>query len=125
MEPISITITGVSLADLTGKIVLLAREMYAQQTPAQPVQQPVQTQAVAPAAPAAPVQQPAAPSAPTQAPQFTLAQIQTATAPLMDAGKQAELAALLTQFSITALTQLPEARYGEFATALRQLGAKL
>ena len=130
MEPYSITITGVNLADLTGKLVALAQGMYAQQQAVQ--QQVTQQQAPAPVQPQAPAQpvQPqapaAAPTAPTAVPPaYTLAQLQTASGPLIDAGKNAELQALLAQFGISALTGLPEEQYGAFATALRQLGAKL
>ena len=141
MEPYSITITGVNLADLANKAIAIARDLYVQtQQPAPQPEAPAASQPVQPQAPVAPAQpvQPQAPVAPAQPvapaapaapiavqPQYTLAQLQTATAPLMDAGKQAELQALLAQFGISALTGLPEVRYGEFATALRQLGAKL
>lgn len=87
-----------------------------QQTqPAQPVQPPVQ-QAIA--------QQPAA-SVPTATHVYTLEQLAVAATPLIDAGRQHELVALLAQFGVQALTQLPKERYGEFATALRGLGAKI
>jgi hypothetical protein len=48
-----------------------------------------------------------------------------AASQLMDAGKQQDLLGLLAQFGVQALTQLPKERYGEFATTLRQMGAKL
>lgn len=63
---------------------------------------------------------------PTSAPEYTMEQLAVAATPLMDAGKQAELTQLLKQhFGVDALTQLPKERYGEFATALRQMGAKV
>jgi len=43
----------------------------------------------------------------------------------MDSGRTNELMALLGQFGIQALTQLPQEQYGNFATSLRALGAKL
>lgn len=44
---------------------------------------------------------------------------------MMDTGKQQELLALLGRFGVQALNFLPKEHYGEFATALRGLGAKL
>ena len=74
----------------------------------------------------APAPAPAPAPVPTTAPQaYTLAQLQTACAPLLDAGRQQELVALLQSFGVQAMTQLPPAQYGAFATALRGLGAKL
>lgn len=65
-------------------------------------------------------------TAPVAQPQtYTIEQIQTACAPLMDAGKQQELIGLLAQFGVQALPQLPKEQYGAFATALRGLGAKI
>lgn len=94
------------------------------------VQSVIPTQNVQTAAPVVPVQQ-AAPinpiqTAPVAQPQtYTIEQIQTACAPLMDAGKQQELVGLLAQFGVQALPQLPKEQYGAFATALRGLGAKI
>ncbi len=91
-------------------------------TPATPSPQAVNTPApptpsVTPPAPAA------APTAPT--PNYTLEQLAAACTPLLDAGRREELAGLLAQFGVVALPQLPKEKYGEFATALRQLGAKI
>lgn len=83
-----------------------------------PVQAPVV--ATAPAASPMPVQ------APISAPHtYTIEQIQAACAPLMDAGKQAELVGLLAQFGVQSLPQLTADQFGAFATALRGLGAKI
>lgn len=72
-------------------------------------------------APIKPVQ-----TAPVAQPQtYTIEQIQTACAPLMDAGKQQELVGLLAQFGVQSLPQLPKEQYGAFATALRGLGANI
>ena len=59
------------------------------------------------------------------APTFSMEDLARAASQLMDAGKQQDLLGLLAQFGVQALTQLPPERYGEFATALRQMGAKL
>lgn len=83
----------------------------------------------------------AAPPAPTQAqtqapppavplataPTYSLEQLAQAGADLLtrDPAKGQAAQALLQQFGISAVTQLPKERYGEFATALRGLGANI
>jgi len=89
---------------------------------------PVQPPAAVPVVPqAAPVQQPAPVPVPTTGgtPTYTLEQLSVAATPIMDAGRQQELVALLNQFGVQALTQLPKEQYGAFATALRGLGARI
>lgn len=112
-------------------------------TPAQQQAAPVVPVAAAPTAPTFPnaptMAPPAAPvttyTAPTATPvnpvpvaappAFAMEDLARAASQLMDAGKQQDLLGLLAQFGVQALTQLPKERYGEFATALRQMGAKL
>ena len=112
-------------------------------TPAQQQAAPVVPVAAAPTAPTFPnaptMAPPAAPvttyTAPTAtpvnpapvaaAPAFAMEDLARAASQLMDAGKQQDLLGLLAQFGVQALTQLPKERYGEFATALRQMGARL
>ena len=70
------------------------------------------------------------PSAPTQeassaAVSYSLDDLARAGADLLDQGKQAELPALLARFGITSLPDLPKERYGEFATAMREMGARI
>lgn len=92
-----------------------------QSTPTVPVQQPIPVQQTAPAINSTPIQ-----FAPVAQPcTYTVEQIQTACAPLMDAGKQQELVNLLAQFGVQSLPQLPKEQFGAFATALRGLGAKI
>ncbi len=81
----------------------------------------------APIAVAPPVVQGTAPtvSAPATPQAFTFDMLQTAAAGLAASGKQAAIAQLLAEFGIPALSQLPEASYGAFATALRGKGAKI
>ncbi|WP_443674666.1 hypothetical protein [Megasphaera sp.] len=88
-----------------------------------PTPEPVK--AAEPAAPGAP-EPPAAPTVPT-APtkKYTLDELLAATAPLMDAGKISELQALMQKFGVPSMMEIPEDRYGELATALRELGAEL
>jgi len=71
-----------------------------------------------------PTKQPPA-TVPTSAPTYTLERLAVAATPLIDGGKRQEIVNLLNSFGVQALTQLPKERYGEFATALRQLGAKI
>ena len=81
---------------------------------------------VAPAATfTAPTAMPVNPAPVAAAPAFAMEDLARAASQLMDAGKQQDLLGLLAQFGVQALTQLPKERYGEFATALRQMGAKL
>lgn len=72
--------------------------------------------APAPAAPAVPV---------AAAPAYTLDQIARAGAALVDAGKREPLLALLAKYGVQAITQLPPAQYGAFATELRQMGGAI
>lgn len=79
---------------------------------------------VAPTAPtAAPAQATGVPLAP--APQYTVDQIMQAGATLMDAGKVNELMNLLHSFGVQAVMDLKPEQLGAFATAMRELGAKI
>ncbi len=78
--------------------------------------------------PTAPAEQPAVQSAAlptTSAPQFTREELMTAAAPLMDAGKLEELSALTKQLGVESLTDLPESKFNDFATGIRNLGARI
>ena len=81
-----------------------------------PVGSPVQTP---------PQPQVQSPVVPVAAPLYTMDQLAVAATQLMDAGRQQDLLALLAQFGVQALTMLPKEQYGAFATALRQMGAKI
>ena len=108
----------------------------AQQAPAAASTQP---QPVGPQqAPAAPVQQPmpapattAQPNTPVagvplaQPPKYTVDQIMAAGAQLMDAGKVNDLMNLLHSFGVQAVMDLKPEQLGAFATALRDMGAKI
>lgn len=108
----------------------------AQQAPAAASTQP---QPVVPQqAPAAPVQQPmpapattAQPNTPVagvplaQPPKYTVDQIMAAGAQLMDAGKVNDLINLLHSFGVQAVMDLKPEQLGAFATALRDMGAKI
>lgn len=56
---------------------------------------------------------------------YTIEQLQTAIAPLLDAGKVAQIQALVQSFGVATLMDIPPARYGEFANGLRNLGGVL
>ena len=67
-----------------------------------------------------------APVAPVAvAPSYSMEQIATAGAALVDAGKRDQLLALLSRFGLQAVTQLQPAQYGTFAAELRALGAQI
>jgi hypothetical protein len=86
----------------------------------------VVAQACSPAPAQTPTFTPAIPqAAPTAVPTYTMDQIARAGAELAQAGKMPQLLALLQQFGVQAVTMIPEAQYGAFATALRGLGAQL
>ena len=90
-----------------------------------PTPEPVKSADPEPVKPAAP-EPPAAPVVPTApAKTYTLDELLAATAPLMDAGKIAELQALMQKFGVPSMMDIPEEKYGELATALRELGAEL
>lgn len=93
----------------------------------QPPQAPLAAQPQAPLPPTMPPQwqqQPVAPI-PTAAPAYTLDQLATAAAPLMDAGKGPELVAMLATFGVASLNSLPPDRYADCALNLRAMGAVL
>lgn len=72
-----------------------------------------------------PMQQPLPGPVPTSSQTFTMDQLAVAATALSDAGKRQEVLNLLTAFSIPMLTALPQEQYGNFATHLRSLGAKI
>ncbi len=83
----------------------------------------------APAVPVTPqpvvqAEQPQA-TVPTTQQTYTMEQLAVAATQLVDAGRREELVGLLGQFGVQALTALPKEQYGAFATALRQMGAKI
>jgi len=99
-----------------------------QQQPQQPTQaqQPIPMQQVQPQQQPQPMQQQQAPTAvPTTAPTYTVEQLAVAATQLVDAGRRTELVTLLSAFGVQALTALPKEQYGNFATQLRAMGAKI
>lgn len=89
-----------------------------QQTPVAVQTTPVQT--------AAPVQvAPVAPVVPTVEHTYTLDELANAAMTLMDKGMQNQLQELLASYGVEALPALPREMYGNFATALRGMGANI
>jgi len=88
-----------------------------------PVAAPVCADPVQPAPAAVP-----APEVPlSRAPSFTKGQVASAGAALLqaDPGKKEPLQALLAQYGVPSVADLPEEHIGAFATALRGLGANI
>jgi hypothetical protein len=123
------------LRSLVGAPKAATPVMVAEQVPMpQPAPAPVAAptaQVPAPVAPApvapAPTPTPAEQSAavPTTAQTYTVEQLAVAATQMVDAGRRQELVNLLGRFGVQALTALPKEQYGAFATALRQMGAKI
>lgn len=99
----------------------------APETPSTPA--PATPVAPAPVAPSTP--NPAEPEPPVAtvptapAKEYSLDELLTATAPLMDAGKIADLQTLMQKYGVASMMEIPKEKYGELATDLRALGAKL
>lgn len=85
---------------------------------------PTTAQTAPPAAPTTPAM-PSPEAAPTAAPTYSIDQIAKAGAELAQAGKMPQLMALLQQHGVQAVTQLRPEQYGDFAIALRGLGAQI
>lgn len=106
--------TGAPVAPMAGPTSAFPSNAYPGQAPGP----------VSPTAPTAPPAQPTGvPLAP--APQYTVDQIMQAGATLMDAGKVNELMNLLHSFGVQAVMDLKPEQLGAFATAMRELGAKI
>lgn len=98
-----------------------------QQTPvAVPPVQPAVPVQTTPVQTAAPVQvAPVAPVIPTVEHTYTLDELANAAMTLMDKGMQNQLQELLASYGVEALPALPREMYGNFATALRGMGANI
>lgn len=95
---------------------------YQQQPGQAPMQSAVPTSA--PMQQQQPMQQPT--SVPLTTQTYTMDQLAVAATQLMDSGRQAELLNLLNNtYGAPSLMALPKEQYGNFATALRQMGAKI
>ncbi|MCC8136228.1 MAG: hypothetical protein LIO40_06125 [Ruminococcus sp.] len=110
-----ITIESPELADAINKLAAAISGA--------PIPTPTPLPAPAPEPQAAP--KPTSAVTPAQPPRYTYDQIMTAGAALMDAGKVDELINLLRSFGVQAVMDLKQEQLGEFATAMRELGAKI
>lgn len=100
-----------------------------QSAPVTPVAQPapvtpVQTTPAAQTVPVTPVQ-PATSPVPTTERTYSLDELANAAMTLMDKGMQNQLQELLASYGVEALPALPREMYGNFATALRGMGANI
>lgn len=103
-------------------------ESVLSQAVAAPAQSIVKQQpAVAPASTPSPSpsQAPVQTAVPTTAQSYSADDLARAAMTLMDAGRMNDLQALLAQFGVNSLPELPESQRGAFATALRGMGAKI
>ena len=68
----------------------------------------------------------AAPVVPTAAaPTYSIEELQTACAPLLDAGRMGALQGLLARYGAASLMDIPKEQYGALAADLRALGARI
>ncbi len=100
-----------------------------QSAPVTPVAQPapatlVQTTPAEQIVPATPAQ-PAMSTVPTTERTYSLDELANAAMTLMDKGMQNQLQELLASYGVEALPALPREMYGNFATALRGMGANI
>lgn len=109
--------------------------------PQVPITQPVQQVAAPQTVPASVVQPPVTQPIPMQtasepqqpatiptshvAQAYTVEQLQTAMATLVDAGKMVDVRALLSNFGVQSVMSLQPDQYGALATALRGMGAQI
>ena len=91
---------------------------------AAPTATPVQTVPVQQPVPVTPVQTPVT-AVPTTERTYTLDELANAAMTLMDKGMQTQLQELLAGYGVEALPALPKDQYGNFATALRGMGANI
>ena len=85
-----------------------------EETPKQdPLKEPVQKQ------------DPPKQEVPTSTISYKMDDLAKAAMTLMDAGRQADLQQLLGTFGVASLPELPAEQYGNFATALRGMGAQI
>lgn len=92
--------------------------------PAAPVMPVTTGQAPVQTVPTAPIQPPVTP-VPTTERTYTLDELANAAMTLMDKGMQSQLQELLASYGVEALPALPKNLYGNFATALRGMGANI
>lgn len=116
---------GAFVATLSGNKSVSVEASTAKTTTEAPVTPEVKTE-VKPTAPVVETRPTETETVPTAAPTYTIQELANAAKGILDAGNVEKLKALLTdQFGVKALTELSPERYGEFATAIRAMGAKI
>lgn len=116
---------GAFVAALSGNKSVSVEAPASKTTIKTPATQEIKT-VVKPTAPVVETQPTEAATVPTAAPTYTIQELANAAKGILDAGNVEKLKALLTdQFGVKALTELSPERYGEFATAIRAMGAKI
>lgn len=116
------------IAALSGNKSVSAETPASKTTIKTPIETPATQEVKTEVKPTAPVVEirPTEAVVPTTAPTYTLIELGNAAKAILDAGNVEKLKALLTdQFGVKALTELAPERYGEFATAIRAMGAKI
>lgn len=122
------TLLGTFIAALAGNRPVSVTVPTSKTTIKTPVEAPATQEEKTEVKPTAPVVEVPAEAAtvPTAAPIYTIQELANAAKGILDAGNVEKLKALLTnQFGVKALTELAPKRYGEFATAIRAMGAKI
>lgn len=107
------------VAESTQPVVSTVAPVPTAQAPAQPVASTTTSQ------PAAEPQQTATIPTSHVAQAYTVEQLQTAMAALVDAGKMDGIRALLGSFGVQSVMALQPDQYGALATALRGMGAQI
>ena len=121
--------TQIPVQAMTGQSMSVQQPAQPQSAQAQPVPatQPAAATQPIPASQAVP--QVTAPTqtvaVPTAAKTYTLDELASAAMLLMDQGMQMQLQELLAGYGVEALPMLPPEQYGNFATALRGMGAQI
>lgn len=116
---------GAFVAALSGNKSVSVEASTAKTTTEAPVTPEVKTE-VKPTAPVVETPPTETVTVPTTAPTYTLMELSNAAKAVCDTGKVEKIRALITDhFGVKALTELAPERYGEFATAIRAMGAKI
>lgn len=125
---LEIKITG--LEGLADSIKLLAaaisanRVVIPKEVPEKQTEEKTQTGTVTKSDVKEPAPQPAV-AVQTSTMTYKLDDLARAAMQLMDSGRQGELQQMLATFGVNSLPELPEEKYGAFATMLREKGAQI
>lgn len=115
--------TQIPVQAITGQPVSVQQQVQPQPAQVQSVPATQMTPAVQTAPQIAAPTQPV--TVPTASKTYTLDELASAAMPLMERGMQTQLQELLAGYGVEALPMLPPEQYGNFATALRGMGAQI